>query len=197
MSFHVTLYGPKPCVATKKRCPVGGVHYPTRESAEEAFGRIFHSATLKATAKPHRLYAHPQKGGSYWGAPVDSQAVEAYVTRWRKAVGETQAEAFEAARIARDGRDQLHLTFLTPKDMRALSKRGIRPDRNLSFAFDFLGVGKAEDGDKETWFIIASSPEAQEWRASQGLPHHDFHVTLGFRGGDIHGVPKDSSTLQF
>ena len=28
-----------------------------------------------------------------------------------------------------------------------------------------------------------------------GLPRHDFHVTLGFEGKDVHGVPKDSTTI--
>lgn len=35
----------------------------------------------------------------------------------------------------------------------------------------------------------------QDARTALGLPPATFHITIGFSKFDIHGLPKDSSTL--
>jgi len=45
---------------------------------------------------------------------------------------------------------------------------------------------RAVDRVKKTAFISVEIPALQEFRAKVGLPPKDFHVTLGFVGGDIH-----------
>ncbi len=42
------------------------------------------------------------------------------------------------------------------------------------------------DKVKKTAFLVLDIPALQEFRAKVGLPPKDFHVTLGFVGGDIH-----------
>ena len=42
------------------------------------------------------------------------------------------------------------------------------------------------DKNKKTTFIAVDIPELQEFRSSLGLTPKDFHITLGFQGGDIH-----------
>lgn len=42
------------------------------------------------------------------------------------------------------------------------------------------------DKGKKTAFIALDIPALQEFRSKVGLPPKDFHVTLGFEGGDIH-----------
>jgi len=42
------------------------------------------------------------------------------------------------------------------------------------------------DKVKKTAFIALDIPALQEFRAKAGLPQKDFHITLGFVGGDIH-----------
>lgn len=42
------------------------------------------------------------------------------------------------------------------------------------------------DQDKVALFVAFDIPALQEFRRSIGLPPKDFHVTLGFMGGDIH-----------
>lgn len=58
-----------------------------------------------------------------------------------------------------------------------------------------IGVGKQTAVDNEVYFMVVKWPEAQEFRASHGLPEKHFHITLGFTSKDIHGVSKDESTL--
>lgn len=59
----------------------------------------------------------------------------------------------------------------------------------------YIGVGYVEQGDRAAYFAIFEWPAAQDWRALLGLPPKDLHVTLCTRGGDVHGVRKDRSTL--
>jgi hypothetical protein len=42
------------------------------------------------------------------------------------------------------------------------------------------------DRIKKTAFIVLDIPALQAFRSKVGLPPKDFHVTLGFEGGDIH-----------
>lgn len=42
------------------------------------------------------------------------------------------------------------------------------------------------DKAKKTAFVALDIPALQSFRSSVGLPPKDFHVTLGFEGGDIH-----------
>jgi hypothetical protein len=61
----------------------------------------------------------------------------------------------------------------------------------------FLGIGHAASGGNEVYFVVVSWPGGEKFREAFGLDPHgkDFHVTLGFSGGDIHGVPKNRGTL--
>ena len=55
-------------------------------------------------------------------------------------------------------------------------------------------LGEQRDGDNWVRFLVVDWPEANEWRASMGLPPKDFHYTMEFNVCDINGVPKDAST---
>lgn len=58
-----------------------------------------------------------------------------------------------------------------------------------------LGEGRASAAGSESAFRVFLWPGGVALRRALGLPPQDFHVTLGFRDGDIHGKPKNMSTL--
>jgi len=58
-----------------------------------------------------------------------------------------------------------------------------------------LGVGSVSKGADTAYFEVISWPEAQAWRKELGLGEKDLHITIGFKGSDVHGVPKDKSTI--
>lgn len=60
-----------------------------------------------------------------------------------------------------------------------------------------LGIGHAEKGGNEAYFLVIDWPGGRTLRKDFGLPEHgqDFHVTLGFKGKDVFGVPKDKRSL--
>tara|TARA_Y100000034_G_scaffold28883_2_gene34743 strand:- start:14358 stop:14930 length:573 start_codon:yes stop_codon:yes gene_type:complete len=59
----------------------------------------------------------------------------------------------------------------------------------------YKGVGAVKEEDNIAYFVVVDWPEMQNVRHSIKLPSKDFHVTLGFKNNDIHGIPKDKSTL--
>jgi hypothetical protein len=57
-----------------------------------------------------------------------------------------------------------------------------------------IGLGKIVKGEEETYFKVI------EWNSAQNFLNEldikrDFHITVGFKNKDIHGVSKDSNTL--
>jgi len=58
-----------------------------------------------------------------------------------------------------------------------------------------LGIGRQQNAQTETFFRVIKWDAANLFRQQFGLPPNDFHVTIGFKSTDIHGVKKDESTL--
>lgn len=58
-----------------------------------------------------------------------------------------------------------------------------------------LGEGRAFADGCESAFRVLLWPGGVALRRALGLPPQDFHVTLGFRDGDVHGKPKGMSSL--
>jgi len=102
-------------------------------------------------------------------------------------------------RRLRDGGSDFHATIVLPKEFRTLRKSasGGRieiPSKELEL--EILGIGTAISEASQTWFAIARSEAVVAYRKRLGLPSHDLHITLAFEAaGDVHGVPKDASTL--
>ena len=108
------------------------------------------------------------------------------------------------ARLARDRRDGAgcyHVTVATCAEWRALCEahgEGALVAQATAVATDGLrlgGVGSARRGAAQCWFLVAEWAAARAWREAHGLAPRDFHVTLGFEEQDLHGVPKDGTTL--
>lgn len=118
---------------------------------------------------------------------------------------------WRAHREDRDGLEH-HITLVSRTELEhlALAQTGAKKvtkefvsDLLWTFACDVRndwvarGRGQVQDGDSIATFVVVNWPQANLWRAEQGLAKSDFHITLGFSrsGGDIHGVPKGESTL--
>jgi len=116
---------------------------------------------------------------------------------------------WRAAKLARDGPDPpAHITLLTPAelkravaalaeahgqsagDARALLVRQAVKLRRAPWRA--LGLGVAAEAAPErvhaAAFLVVDWPAAQAFRRALGLPDADFHITLGFYGGDVHGT---------
>lgn len=131
-------------------------------------------------------------------------------------LGDDAHELIEARR-KRDG-SKAHVTVVSPPEARQVmdefAKEAIEADPTLSkgkakdaakarikeMMADWKvgnirsrGLGKAEAGSNEAYFVVLDWPEGRKLRESLGLDGdgQDFHVTVGFKGADVHGVRKN------
>lgn len=141
------------------------------------------------------------QGQKYLGALVNRADLLPYLTQLKQLLAE-DFNQYRALQAARD-HQLLHLTILTPKEYqladKAIVEKLLSPDFNQSFSSQLnvtlLGLGKVEQNNKVSFYVVAQSADAQLIRQRFLLPLKDFHITLGFNPSDIYGVTKDSSTL--
>lgn len=104
---------------------------------------------------------------------------------------------FAAEAVAnRRKRDRGSSHHITVADWREAKKHRVEVPEFVTFETHGIGHVSADDG-REAWFVVVTSPELDEARAAAGLPRKDFHITLGFLGGDVHGVSKGMETIVY
>ena len=135
-------------------------------------------------------------GSVYLGCHVSEDSIRPFIDSLSIVLGE-KFEKFEKNRFERDGSDY-HITILTtPEYKKSIKKARDICDEAIGSVIEFgiSGVGHASKGDDNVYFIVLSSHEGAELRTRLGLKKKDFHITLGFSESDVHGVPKNESSL--
>ncbi len=140
-----------------------------------------------------------------------------FTNRLKDLIGADKAEGLVASKAKRDGAN-FHVTLVSPPEVTALLKKRMadlpglsrreaeaqakdtiqKSLANLRLAADWTvhGIGKAESGGSEAYFVVLDWPSAQNARKSLGLPSgKDLHITLGFSKTDVHDAPKDRNSL--
>ncbi len=141
------------------------------------------------------------QGQVYLGALVNRAELSPYLAALEQLLG-SDYKNYRALQAARD-HQLFHMTLLSPPEYqladKALVEKLLSPDFNSNFSSQLnvtlLGLGKVKKNNKETFFVVAQSSDAQLIRQRFLLKNKDFHVTLGFSPSDIYGVKKDTSTL--
>ncbi|MBP9864270.1 hypothetical protein KBC54_02365 [Patescibacteria group bacterium] len=101
--------------------------------------------------------------------------------------------------------DGFHITIIGPAEnefIKSLTEDELNELQSISEAIQrgegisTMGIGyidgatmpgmRESDKAKKTSFIALDIPSLNEFREKHGLKRKDFHVTLGFEGGDIH-----------
>jgi hypothetical protein len=72
--------------------------------------------------------------------------------------------------------------------------------RNVKADMEPLGLGRIvgqDETENECYFVVLNWPSASKFRNILGLEPYDFHITLGFKSGDIHNSSqrKNKSAL--
>jgi len=139
------------------------------------------------------------QGNEYIGAIVNRADLASYLTTLSELLGDNFAP-YRALQAARD-HQQFHMTLISPPEYQLADKVLIDNllastlNNHASINVTLLGLGKVAQENKETFFVVAQSNDAQLIRQQFLLPAKNFHVTLAFNPSDIYGVIKDSSTL--
>jgi len=162
------------------------------------------SSKSKLSHKSIRLKVTQLKdnqGQEYLGAIVSRAELSPYLVELEQVLGD-RFQQYRALQAARD-HQLFHMTLLNPNEYqladKALVEKLLATDFNSNFSSQLnvtlLGLGKVERDDKQTYFVVAQSNDAQLIRQRFLLKNKDFHVTLGFNPRDIYGVKKDRTTL--
>lgn len=164
------------------------------ETHERALHRSCRAAHGLQPRETHSRAEH-SVSPHYLGFSVRNEAITPALEALARMVPSSTFKRITARKDERDGAGHYHMTVISPADYRKLRKQGIALDKEKRFDFTVKGVGTQSNDESTTWFAVVESPQAQEYRRSLGLDPHDFHVTLGFTHKDVHGRPKDVSTL--
>lgn len=133
---------------------------------------------------------------SYAGIEIPYSSVKKYDEKLKNILGD-KYEEYKSNKERRDGVGEYHMTIISPPEFGGLKKTKKDGDIPSSLIGNpkMIGVGVARKGEDEAYYVIVDFPEANELRKSLGLESKDFHVTLAFKNKDVHGAPKDSTTL--
>ena len=131
------------------------------------------------------------KGNKYVGALVSKASLQPYLSQLNTILG----EEFDEYRRRQSARDHglFHMTLVSPPEYQDLAKPLQLLEQNIRVSLH--GLGKVSRGDDTCYFVVASSSDGQFLRQNLLLKNKDFHVTLGFKEHDIHGVAKNKTTL--
>ena len=99
-------------------------------------------------------------------------------------------------------RDQnhYHITVIRPMEINKLEEKyGLAKFREfIEYDFEYpiddiqmLGIGKVENGNNKSFFIVVRSEKIQAIRKNWDLEPFDLHITIGYNTRDVHGVPKN------
>ncbi len=160
-----------------------------------AFDEHFDTETMKRMS-PVQLRGFPKVlKNSYLGISVEPAALAPALNQLKSAMTPKLFQQITQKKRERDGADAFHLTVITPPEFRKLKAENRLAFPDKPFTLELLGVGTASNEKSQSWFAVARSVTLDHYRYSLGLPRHDFHVTLGFTVADVHGVPKNETTL--
>ena len=126
----------------------------------------------------------------YIAGKVKAADLELYLSQMKKIL----ANDFVLYRQQQSARDHhtFHMTIINPYEYQALTT-DIAIGTSLSVSLS--GLGRVSKDDKTTYFVVAESSPAANYRQMLALTKKDFHVTLGFYPSDIYGVDKGVASL--
>lgn len=137
-------------------------------------------------------------GDNYLGIELDYNVVQPFLNQLQEILGDT----FEQYTKLQQDRDmgKYHITVLNVSEFNQTSKQmGFDKFTNqlqhlMRVGFDdirLLGIGSSEKSGNTAYYVVIESELLDEVRNTFNLDPKDFHVTLGFKWKDVHGVPKN------
>lgn len=132
---------------------------------------------------------------NYLGINIYKEFVYPYLEKMKNHLGEDYEE-FVKYQQDRD-RGHHHCTLFNVADLNKVTKDLSKVEKLSSLVgykikdFRPMGLGAIERQGNKTYFVVIRSDELQNIRKAFGLDDIDFHITLGFRYKDVHGLRKN------
>jgi hypothetical protein len=136
---------------------------------------------------------------NYLGIDFPHGIVEPYLNELKEHLSDLDFEEYTKNQQVRD-KGHYHTTVINVMDYNRLMKDiGMDEfinslDTILKYEIDDLkmfGVGTAEKSGNRAFFVVCQSDKLDAIRTRFDLPKQDFHITLGFKDKDVHGVRKN------
>lgn len=137
-------------------------------------------------------------GSNYIGINFDKQEILPFINQLQEILGESFDEYSNLQQKRDNGK--YHMTFISVMEFNEKSKEvGLDKFMNqlnhlMKVDFDDIrkpGIGTVEKSGNKSYFIVLNSNLLNEARQSLGLDEKDFHITIGFKWKDVHGVRKN------
>ena len=148
--------------------------------------------------KHNITYFKDALGQNYIGVKISNTEVSPFLNQLKDILGE-EYDVYVSNQQKRDLGSH-HVTVLNVSEYNNLTQE-IGLDKfinSLEPVFKaqvddlrFMGLGKATKNENTAYFVVLKSDLLQEVRRKYGLSEKDFHITLGFKHKDVHGVPKN------
>jgi hypothetical protein len=153
----------------------------TERNLEKPLVKLIQIETVKLT---------DNSGLIYIGAKVNPADLELYLSQMKQILGDD----FSLYRKNQSSRDHqsFHMTLINPYEYQGLNKD---IDIGTSLSVSLSGLGRVILNEKTTYFVVAQSSQARNYRKNLLLSNKYFHVTLGFSPSDIYGVNKGVESL--
>lgn len=138
-------------------------------------------------------------GNNYIGIEISQNVVQPFLDQMKTLLSDKDFDEYTKNQQTRD-HGNYHMTLINVMDFNRLSSE-IGYDKllsNLEEIFKYpvddlkmLGVGTAQKNDNRSYFVVCKSDKLDAIRSRFDLTAHDFHITLGFKWKDVHGVRKN------
>jgi hypothetical protein len=135
---------------------------------------------------------------NYLGINIQKTEINNFLDQLKDLIGDRYSE-YTTNQQNRDN-GKFHLVVLNVIEYNELSKKiGLSEftntvDKVLKFPITdlkLMGLGKSEKSGNTAYYVVVQSDQLNHIREHFDLPEKDFHVTIGFKHKDVHGVRKN------
>jgi hypothetical protein len=147
----------------------------------------------------HIQYIKDTLGNNYLGIKIDQSLVQNYLEDLKSVLSEEDFKVYTDNQKKRDI-GGYHITIINVIDYNKLNgELGVDKfinslEKVLDLEIDdlkLLGLGRSQKNENTSFYVVCQSDKLDTVRESYGLQKHDFHITLGFKWKDVHGVRKN------
>ncbi len=151
--------------------------------------QLMHTSNI--TIDIQLVHLQDSKGLKYIGGIVPRMSLLNYLSQMRSLIPTDFAD-YRQYQIERD-HGEFHMTLINPYEYKEVDTNKLLTTGSLKITLE--GLARVAKGNKETFFVVVNSEQAQMKRQLLGLSAKDFHITLGFKPEDIYDVSKGIERL--
>lgn len=144
------------------------------------------------------VYLKDNLGINYLGVKINQTEIQNFIDQLKNILGDSFDE-YTSNQKKRD-LDGYHITVINPIEYNTLSDE-IGMDKFINSLdpvlkaniddLRLIGIGGVQKNENTSYFIVVKSELLDEVRRKYNLPEKDFHITIGFKHKDVHGVRKN------